>query len=246
MSSAKFCSPCEQARLTSCDLLTELQLLVSAYLRPALRQDALGNTEITLTFGDDLGAQPGEPAFEADRVDYRITCAGTTPGTLPIPPDPSGGDVDYDDSLDFSSAFEIVDGQDPPVWTRVTDLPPGDCTVSLTVYRKGAVACLGSEASTVVEDATTKLSIELLCSVIVDLGDGTGDTDGEFQFSVGNECRKIWDFRTIPAVVPLGETSTTIQTVAQDLDETSGTRCDPQSCDDAKTAQLFARTRHRP
>lgn len=165
---------------------------------------------------------------------------------MPIPPDPSGSDVDYDDSLDFSSAFEIVDGQDPPVWTAVTDLPPGDCTVSLTVYRKGAVACLGSEASTVVEDATTKLSIELLCSVIVDLGDGTGDTDGEFQFSVGNECRKIWDFRTIPAVVPLGETSTTIQTVAQDLDETSGTRCDPQSCDDAKTAQLFARTRDRP
>ena len=98
-----------------------------------------GNTDITLTIGPDLGAQDGEPAFEADRVDYRITCGGSGPGSAPIPPTSTGGTYDYDDSVDVSGAFEIVDADTTPVWYTVTDLPPGDCTATLSVYRDGAV-----------------------------------------------------------------------------------------------------------
>ena len=114
-----------------------------------------GNTEITLTIGPDLGAQDGEPAFEADRVDYRITCGGSGPGSAPIPPTSTGGTYDYDDSVDVSGAFEIVDADTTPVWYTVTDLPPGDCTATLSVYRDGAVVCLGSEGFSVLEDPGT-------------------------------------------------------------------------------------------
>jgi hypothetical protein len=193
----------------------------------------VGNTEITLTIGNDFGPRDGEAAFEADRVDYRITCTGTAPGTLPIPPDATGGDYGYDDSVDISGTFEIVDGQDPPVWGIIMDLPPGDCTASLTVYRGGEVVCVGAEAFTVLGDGTTKVVINLLCSLSIDISVGAGDTDGEFQFIVGNECPKIFDFRALPSVIPVGQSSSLIQTVAQDLDGTCGNNCDPQTCDDA-------------
>ena len=214
--------------------LRNLAALVCIGLFAACAQSgAAGNTEIRLTFGDDIGPVDGEPAFEADRVDYRITCAGSTPGTLPIPPDSTGGDYGYDDSVEISGAFEIVDGQDPPVWTTIMDLPPGDCTASLTVYRNNAVVCEGTEGFTVLEDGATQLDIELLCSLSVDLSDGTADTDGTFQFEIGNECPKIFDFRAIPSVIPIGQSTAIIQTVAQDLDGTCGNNCDPQMCDDA-------------
>ena len=196
-------------------------------------EGSVGNTEITLTFGDGFGPQDGEPAFEADRVDYRITCAGTAPGTLPIPPDATGGDYGYDDSVDISGTFEIVDGQGPPVWGTIMDLPPGDCIASLTVYRSGEVVCEGAETFTVLEDGTTKVDINLLCTLSVDISDGTGDTDGEFQFTVGNECPKVFSFSAQPNVVPSGLSSTLIQAIAQDLDGTCGNNCDPQTCDGA-------------
>ncbi len=197
------------------------------------KDGAAGNTEITLTIGDDFGPQDGEAAFEADRVDYRITCVGTAPGTLPIPPDSTGGDYGYDDSLDISGAFEIVDGQDPPVWGTIMDLPPGDCTASLTVYRNSEVVCEGAEGFTVLEDGTTKVDINLLCTLSIDISVGSGDTDGEFQFVVGNECPKVFNFSAQPNVIPIGQSSTLIQAIAQDLDGTCGANCDPQTCDDA-------------
>ncbi len=58
---------------------------------------------------------------------------GTAPGTLPIPPDSTGGHYDYDDSVDVSGAFEIVDGQDPPVWETIMNRSPGDRAAGLSV-----------------------------------------------------------------------------------------------------------------
>jgi cysteine-rich repeat protein len=113
------------------------------------------------------------------------------------------------------------------------DLPPGDCVATLIVYRGGAVVCDGSEAFTVIEGGSTKLDINLFCSLSVDLGDGTGDTGGAFQFNVGNQCPKIFSFSAQPNVVPKGQSSTLIQTLALDLDGTCGNNCDPQTCDTA-------------
>jgi cysteine-rich repeat protein len=197
------------------------------------QEGAAGNTHIDLTIGSNLGAN-GDPAFEADRVDYRITCVGTTPGSLPIVlPDEDGGDYVYDDSVDISGSFEIVDGQSPPVWTTVMSLPPGDCTATFIVYRNGGVVCEGSQDFTVVEDGTTMLDITLFCELSIDTPDGMGDTDGQFQFNLGNECPKIFNFSANPRVVPIGQSSTLVQVLAQDLDGTCGDNCDPQMCDDA-------------
>ena len=191
-----------------------------------------GNTEFTLTIGDSFGAQGGA-AFEADRVDYRVTCVGSTPGDFPIPPDSTGGVPQYDDSVDISGAFEIVDGDDPPVWTSVMDLPPGDCTASLSVYRDDSLVCVGSHDFTVVEDGTTAVNITMLCELSIGLPDGMGDADGDFQLEIGNECPKLFDLSAHPAMIPIGDSSTLIQVVAQDVDGTCGNNCDPQTCDDA-------------
>jgi cysteine-rich repeat protein len=189
-----------------------------------------GNTEITLTIGEDLGPQ-GQASFEADRVDYRITCTGTTPSSFPIPPDGTGDDYDYDDSVDVSGQFEIIDDRDPPVWQTITNLPPSDCTATLSVYRNGQVVCLGSRMFTVVAEGTTEIAISMLCELSVDLPDGGGDTEGEFEYEIGNECPKLFDFGAYPSVVPDGQSSTLVQVVARDLDDTCGDRCDPQTCD---------------
>lgn len=202
-----------------------------ALLAACAQEGAAGNTDIRLTIGDDLGAQPGEPAFEADRVDYRITCQGTVPGSAPIPPDGTAGDYAYDDSVDISGAFEIIDDQNPPVWQTVMDLPPGQCTASLSVYRNQQVVCTGSHTFTVLEDAITQIDITLLCALSIDIPDGSSDASGDFQFDVGNECPKLFDLSAHPYVVPDGQSSTLVQVIAQDLDGTCGDRCDPQTCD---------------
>lgn len=170
----------------------------------------MGNTGIRLTIGDDFGPQDGEPAFEAERVDYRITCGGTVPGSTPLPPDGTGGIYNYDDSVDFSGAFEIIDTDDAPGWQTISDLPPGDCTATLSVYRDGAVVCLGSHEFTVLEDQTTSLSITLLCELSIGQPDADGDAEGEFQFVVGNECPKIFNLSAHPPVVPSDGTFTTL------------------------------------
>ena len=93
------------------------------------------------------------------------------------------------------------------------------------------MACLGSDDFTVLSDGTTQVDIALLCDLSVDIPDGTGDTGGEFQFEIGNECPKLFDFSAHPQLVPLGQLSTLVQTVAQDIDGTCGDNCDPQTCD---------------
>jgi cysteine-rich repeat protein len=192
---------------------------------------AAGNTQIDLTIGTVPGTTSEELGFEADRVDYRITCDGTVSGTLPIPPDSTGGDYDYDDSVDVSGSFEIVDGGDPSVWTTLMDLPPGDCIATLIVFRDGEVVCSGSQAFTVNEDATTLIEIALVCDLSIDTPDGMGDADGDFLVGIGNECPKIFNFSAIPKVIPDGFSYAVVQTLALDLDGTCGERCDPQTCD---------------
>lgn len=191
-----------------------------------------GNTELNLEIvnpGGDTGA-----GFSIDRVDYRITCAGSPPGTYDIPPaDTSGTDYAYDDSVDISGAFETVDTRDPPVWQAVMDLPPGNCTITLSVYEDDELVCVGSQTLAINEDATTKYDIVLVCSLSIDTPDGMADVDGTFEFITGNICPKLHVLNAIPSLARdtgTGFIETEIQYRAKDPDNTCGNNCDPQSC----------------
>ena len=192
-----------------------------------------GNSELNLTVVNP-GGTSGELGFDIDRVDYRITCAGNPPGSYPIPAgDTSGTDYNYDDSVDISGAFEVVDTRTPPVWQAVMDLPPGDCTITLSVYEDDEIVCVGSQTLAINEDATTKYDIVLVCSLSVDTPDGMADVDGTFEFITGNLCPKLYVLNAIPSTATdpgTGVASTEIQYRAKDPDNTCGNNCDPQSC----------------
>ncbi len=192
-----------------------------------------GNTELNLDIinpGGDTGA-----GFSIDRVDYRITCAGNAPGSYPIAPaDTAGTDYNYDDAVDISGAFETVDTRDPPVWQAVMDLPPGLCTITLSVYEDDEIVCVGSQTLAINEDLTTKYDIVLVCSLSIDTPDGMADVDGEFFFITGNICPKLYVLNAIPSTVVQDATNpdaaSEIQYRAKDPDNTCGSNCDPQSC----------------
>ncbi len=179
------------------------------------------------------GSTSGELGFSIDRVDYRITCAGNPAGTYPIPAaDTTGTDYAYNDSVDISGAFEVIDTNVPPVWQAVMDLPPGDCTVTLSVYYQDEVVCVGSQTLAIAEDATTKYDIVLVCSLSIDTPDGMADIDGTFTFITGNLCPKLYVLNAISSVIDItaNPRATEIQYRAKDPDNTCGNNCDPQSC----------------
>jgi hypothetical protein len=145
---------------------------------------------------------------------------------MPIPPAGT-----YDDSADMSGSFQIVDTQTPPVWQATMDLPPGLCTMTLSVWDGDEVVCVGSETLTIVEDTATKFDITLVCSLSVDFPEGELLLGGTYDFIDGNYCPQlIWlgaDPTVVDAVVPV----TNVQTYSFDLDNTCGQNCDPQTCD---------------
>ena len=158
-----------------------------------------------------------------------------SPGTYDIPPaDTNGTDYNYDDSVDISGAFETVDTRDPPVWQAVMDLPPGDCTITLSVYEDDELVCVGSQTLVINEDATTKYDIVLVCSLSIDTPDGMADIDGSFEFITGNLCPKLYILNAISSVTVGGPSNpylqTEIQYRAKDPDNSCGNNCDPQSC----------------
>jgi len=193
---------------------------------------AIGTAEVNLDIVHPNSDSSAE-GFNVDRVDYRITCAGTVPGSLPIPPaDTTGANYDYDDSVDMSGAFEIVDTGTPPVWQAVMDLPPGDCTMTLTVWDGDEIACIGYETLTIVEDTQTKYDITLVCTLSVDFPDGDLGVDGTLDFIDGNYCpRLIWLGADPTVLGPVLPAVTNIQTYSFDPDNQCGENCDPQICD---------------
>lgn len=184
-----------------------------------------------LTIGNDVGSADPDLAFEIDRVDYRVTCASTAPGALDIPPAGGGGEYAFDDSVDVQGQFEVMEPGNPAVWQTLMNLPPGPCTITFVVTRVDEVVCSGSRDFTVLVDQTTNVNITMICNLSIALPDGSGDNDGAFQFEIGNECPKLFEFSAHPQVIPPTQLTTTIQAIAQDLDETCGDNCDPQTCD---------------
>ncbi len=136
----------------------------------------------------------------------------------------------FSDSVDISGAFETIDTRDPPVWQAVMDLPPGDCTITLSVYEDDELVCVGSQTLAINEDETTKYDIVLVCSLSIDSPDGMADVDGTFEYITGNLCPKLYLVNAIPEVLGIFEDTTEIQFRAKDPDNTCGSNCDPQSC----------------
>ncbi|MGB8223658.1 MAG: hypothetical protein WCF10_13820, partial [Polyangiales bacterium] len=142
--------------------------------------------------------------FSIDRVDYRITCPGTAPGTFPIPPADTGGTTyTYDDSVDMSGAFEIVDTRTPPVWQAAMSLPPGICTITLLVYDQDEVVCIGTQTLTIVANASTKFDITLVCSLSVTLPSGGLRVDATSNVVIGNLCPSLFSLIAIPSTVDI-------------------------------------------
>lgn len=184
-----------------------------------------------------------------DRVDFRITCLGNpVPGVggapYPIPPaNTAGDDYPYDDAVDASGSFEIADTRTPPVWQAAMDLPPGDCTMTLSVWDGDEIVCLGSETLVVAEDdVLAKFDIILVCAISYDVPEGQaqlqeavsralGGGGLTWDFIDGNYCPHLIWLGADPTVVTGVPATTRIQTYSFDPDNQCGENCDPQTCD---------------
>lgn len=191
----------------------------------------IGSAEVNLQIVHPSSGVAWE-GFPVDRVDYRITCPGSFPGA-PIPPaDTSGSTYTYDDSVDMAGAFEVIDTQTPPVWQATMDLPPGLCTMTLSVWDGDEITCLGTETLTIVEDTAVKYDITLVCSLSVDTPEGWLDIDSSLTFNDGNYCPMlIWIGADPTTFGPMDGPITNIEMYSFDPDNSCGLNCDPQTCD---------------
>ncbi len=188
-------------------------------------------TEVNLDIVHPNGS--ADLGFTIDRVDYRVTCAGNPPGTYPIPPaDTAGTLYSFDDSVDMSGAFEIIDTRDPPIWQAAMDLPPGLCTLTMLVYDTDEVVCVGWQTLNIVEDSASKFDIVLVCSLSVDLPSGGFNSDVSFEFVVGNLCPRLFSLMAIPRSVDISAIPprARIEYRALDEDATCGNNCRPETC----------------
>ncbi len=193
-----------------------------------------GNPGAAIAPSQYVGSAPDYTPCNAD-ADCALEAVCVTTADAAAIGAPSAGlcaiPTSYDDSVDITGQFEILDDRTPPVWQAVMDLPPGDCTVSLTVSNPdGEIVCSGSELDLIVEDGLTKYDIVLICSLSVDLPDGMADIDGEFLFVTGNLCPKTYLLNSLQnsSDVLLGRAE--IQFRAKDPDDGCGSNCDPQIC----------------
>lgn len=192
---------------------------------------AVVSTEVNLDIVHPSGSS--DLGFTIDRVDYRITCAGNPPGSYPIPPgDTTGVPYNYDDSVDMSGAFEIVDTRVPPIWQAMMDLPPGLCTLTMLVYDVDEVVCVGSQTLTIVENTAAKFDIVLVCSLSVDLPSGAFSADLSFEFVVGNLCPRLFSLMAIPSTVDISAVPprARVEYRSRDDDGTCGNNCRPETC----------------
>jgi len=177
------------------------------------------NTAIDLLISDPDNAED-ELLSAIDFVSYRITC-------------PASGLTPYDDSVDITGNFEIVEERDPPVWTMTTDLPPGNCVITMWVFYEDEVVCSGTDNLPIIEgDSLNKFNITLLCNLSADPPSGDADIDADFDTVIGNFCPQLVWLSAVPSVVdPSATPTSSVEVFAFDDDGTCGDNCDPQSCD---------------
>ena len=190
--------------------------------------DLSGNTEVKLLISDPETA-PEELLLLIDFVSYAITC-------------PDSGLTPYEDSADLAGHFEVdaaAAPSAPPIWEMVTDLPltdPDDplslCTISLWVFFEDEVVCSGSQTLKIYEDGNpltpNKADVVLECNLSVNPPSGDAEIDGTFDFVHGNYCPQVFWLGWYPSPDPL---VLNIQTRSDDVDDSCGENCDPQTCD---------------
>ncbi|MGB8330440.1 MAG: hypothetical protein WCE62_09960 [Polyangiales bacterium] len=184
--------------------------------------DNLEDTEVKLVISDP-NSSPDELAFSIDFVSYRITC-------------PASGGVPYDDSIDISGSFEIIEDSDPPVWALFTSLPPTRCTISMWVFYEDEIVCSGSQALPIAakgsSSAPNEVTIVLECMLSVNPPSGDLDIIGAFDVVHGNFCPQLVWLGAIPTVFDPGDPGVArIETYSFDVDDTCGQNCDPKICD---------------
>ncbi|MEM8606585.1 MAG: hypothetical protein AAGF92_05745 [Myxococcota bacterium] len=181
-----------------------------------------GNTEINLLIADP-DSEPDELAFSVDTVSYRIVCTNS-------------GQTEFDDSVDITGLFGIVEGSSPPIWQLVTDLPPSTCTLSMWVFDEDEVVCSGTESLLIIDDGdpatANEFSLVLLCSLSVNPPTGDLDIEGDFTEVIGNTCPRLIWMNAIPSSFgPSDLPVAMVEVFSYDPNGTCGSNCDPQTCD---------------
>ncbi len=163
-------------------------------------------------------------------------------------------EITCDSGVNLSGEFNVNDEQDPPVWAAVMDLPPGDCTITLTACDDaGDPLCTGSADFTVVENETVKVNIVLACPGDGDDPLGNVDIDATFEIVEGNSCPRLHFLNVVPDEVPPEGSAVTVlvsdadgDTVSTMLTATGGSFGDPSAlsttytCDDASGTQTVS------
>ena len=165
-------------------------------------------------------------------------------------------EITCDSGVNLSGELNVNDEQDPPVWASVMDLPPGDCTITMTAFDDtGAPLCAGSADFTVVENETVKVNLVLTCQVGGVDPVGNVDIDVTFEVVEGNNCPRVHLLNVVPDEVPEGGSVVTVWVSDGDgdalttiLSATGGSFVDAMAqstlytCDDASGGQTVSVT----
>lgn len=165
-------------------------------------------------------------------------------------------DVVCDAGVTLSGQLNINDEQDPPVATTIMNLPPGDCSITLTAFDEaGNVLCAGSQDFTVVADDTVDVNVVLLCEVDGEELLGNVNINATFEFVEGNSCPRLHFLNAVPDDVPPEGSEVTVLVSDEDgdaltttLTATAGSFADPSArsttytCDGATGPQTISVT----
>ena len=162
-------------------------------------------------------------------------------------------DVVCDSGITLSGQLNVNDEQNPPVAATIMDLPPGDCSITLTAFdNAGDPLCTGSEDFTVLANDTVQVNVVLLCDSDAEELLGNADIDATFEFVEGNNCPRLHFLNAVPSTVPPEGSEVTVLVSDKDgdalttaLTATGGSFADPSAqsttytCDGANGAQTI-------
>ena len=162
-------------------------------------------------------------------------------------------EVVCDSGMTLSGQFNVNDEQDPPIFSTIMDLSPGDCTITLIALDDaGAVLCTGSKDFTVLVDQTITVDVVLMCGGDGDDPLGNVNISATFEEVEGNNCPRLHFLNAVPDEVPAEGSAVTVLVSDKDgdvlttaLTATGGSFADPTAlsttytCDDASGSQTM-------